>query len=96
MAIRQIITMRTAHGQRDAFVRGFQPIVERVRNEDGCEQYAIYPSLDDADELIVLERWRDLATLEGVLARHYKGPDDPAVAFLKLLAGAPKRERYEV
>ena len=25
-----------------------------------------------------------------------KGPDDPAVAFLKLLAGPPMRERYEL
>jgi len=96
VAIRQVISMRTAKGQRQAFVDGFTPIVERVRQEPGCLQYSLYLSVDDPDELVVLERWRDLATLEAVLAQHYKGPDDPAVAFLKLLAGPPMRERYEL
>lgn len=48
------------------------------------------------DVLVMLERWRDLAALQGALAKHYKGPDDPSVAFFKLVEGAPARERYEV
>ena len=96
MPIRQMITMRTAKGQRPAFVAGFTAIVELVRQEAGCEQYALCLNLEDPDELVVLERWRDLATLEAVLTKHYKGPDDPAFAFLKLLVAPPMRERYEM
>lgn len=71
--------------------------MEKVRGSDGCEQYELFTSLRDPDELVMLERWRDLAALEGALKAHYTGPSDPAVAFFaETLDGAPARERYEV
>lgn len=96
MAIRQVITFRVQRGASSAFIAGFSPIMERVRLEDGCEQYDLFVGQHDPDVLVMLERWRDLEALQGALARQYKGPDDPGVAFFKLLDGPPTRERYEV
>lgn len=96
MAIRQVITFRVKAGSGAAFAAGFAPIIEKVRREDGCEQYELFAAVDDPDTLVMLERWRDLGCLEGALKNHYKGPNDPATAFFKDVVGAPVRERYEV
>jgi quinol monooxygenase YgiN len=96
MPIRQVITFRVQAGKADDFVAGFAPIVEKVRREPGCEQYELLRSLDDPDTLVMLERWASLEALESALRAHYKGKDDPAVAFFQLVDGPPVRERYEV
>jgi len=96
MPIRQVITFRVQHGEADAFVAGFAPIIAKVRGEPGCEQYELLRSLEDPDRLVMLERWASLEALEGALKAHYKGPDDPSVAFFKLVDGPPVRERYEI
>ena len=96
MAIRQVITFRVQEGQSAAFREGFRPIVQAVRQEPGCEQYELFASSDDADTLVMLERWRDLESLQSALKKLYKGPDDPSAAFFKLVVGEPVRERYEV
>lgn len=96
MAIRQVITFRVAPGKAQAFVEGFQPIVEKVRLQPGCEQYAMFTSVDDPDTLVMLERWRDQESLDAALKALYKGRDDPALAFFSHLSGQPVRERYEV
>ncbi|PCC68556.1 putative quinol monooxygenase [Nannocystis exedens] len=95
MAIRQVITFRVQRGAAQAFIDGFGPIIDKVRGEDGCEQYELFVGHADPDVLVMLERWRDLAALQGALAKHYQGPDDPSVAFFKLVEGQPTRERYE-
>jgi len=96
MAIRQVITFRVKPGAGAAFQAGFAPIVAAVRSEPGCEHYELFVSTTDPDTLVMLERWRDLESLQGALKKLYKGPDDPAIDFLKLIDGEPKRERYEV
>jgi quinol monooxygenase YgiN len=96
MAIRQVITFRVKSGRAQAFAEGFAPIIDSVRAEDGCEQYEIFSGITDPDTLVMLERWRDLAALEGALKRHYKGRDDPSLAFFEDIVGTPTRERYEV
>ena len=96
MAIRQVITFRVKPGKASAFAAGFAPIIEKVRGEDGCEQYELFAGLGDPDVLVMLERWRDLGCLESALKNHYKGPNDPSVAFFQDMDGSPVRERYEV
>lgn len=96
MPIRQVITFRVQAGKADDFIAGFAPIVEKVRQEPGCEQYELLRSLGDPDRLVMLDRWANLEALEGALKALYKGPDDPSVAFFKLVDGPPPRERYEV
>ncbi len=95
MAIRQVITFRLKPGAGRAFLEGFSPIVDKVRLEDGCEQYDLYAHVSEPEVFVMLERWRDLSCLEGALRKLYKGPDDPGVAFLKDVVET-KRERFEV
>jgi quinol monooxygenase YgiN len=96
MAIRQVITFRVKPGTGAAFRAGFAPIVEQVRGADGCEQYELFAAIDDPNLFVMLERWRDLASLEAALKGHYKGPNDPSTKFLETIEGSPVRERYEV
>jgi quinol monooxygenase YgiN len=96
MAIRQVITFRLQPGSRAAFESGFAPIIDAVRREPGCEQYELYVGVEHSETLVMLERWRDAEAMQAALKKLYKGPDDPATSFFKLIDGAPTRERYEV
>lgn len=96
MAIRQVITFKLKPGTRAAFIQGFDPIVQDVRKVDGCEQYDYYLHPERDDELLMLERWRDLASLEAALGSLKPADGDPKIAFLRHIDGAPARERYEV
>jgi quinol monooxygenase YgiN len=95
MAVVQVLTFRTQPAAGDEFARGFAPIIEAVRREAGCERYELFRRVDDADAFVMLERWADQASIDAAL-KLFPGRDHPSVAFLKLLAGAPARERYEV
>ena len=94
MAIVQLITFRTQADTGDAFAAGLAPIIAAVRKEPGCERYELYRRVDHADTFVMLERWADQASLDSAL-KLFPGRDHPSVAFLKHLAGAPERERYE-
>ena len=94
MAIVQVITFRTQAGTGGAFAEGFAPIVAAVRRAPGCERYELLRSVADADTFVMLERWSDQGSLDAAL-KLFPGRDHPEVAFLKLLAGAPTKERYE-
>ena len=95
MTVIQLITFQTRAGTGDAFVQGFRPIIATVRAEPGCERYELLRSVEDADTFVMVERWADQASIDAAL-RLFPGRDHPSVAFLKHLAGAPVRERYEV
>jgi quinol monooxygenase YgiN len=71
-----VATIETAAGQRDALIEQFRRIVELVRAEEGCVEYA--PSVDfetniDAqpelrpDVVTVVEKWASLEHLEAHL-----------------------------
>jgi quinol monooxygenase YgiN len=96
MAIRQVVTFRIKPGRAAAFMEGFAPIIERVRTEKGCEQYELFVGLGDPNVMVMLERWRDLTSLEAALVHNYKGPNEPAAHFVENLAGPPTRERFEI
>jgi quinol monooxygenase YgiN len=96
MAIWQIITFEVQPGSAAAFAAGFKPIIEAVRQMPGCERYELCVSADVPDRLIMVERWLDEASIHAALAANKPAADDPAIAFFKLLAGPPHRERFEV
>ena len=96
MAIRQVVTFRIKPGRAAAFMEGFAPIIEKVRAEQGCEQYDLFVGMGDPNVMVMLERWRDLNSLEAALVHNYKGPNEPAAHFVENLAGPPTRERFEV
>ncbi len=96
VAIRQVMTFRARPGEGDLVGDGLRLIVEKVRNSPGCEQYDLFRSDSEPDVFVVLERWTTPEAMEAALRRHYRGPDDPDVEFLKHLAGAPDQEQCEV
>ena len=72
-----VATITLRPGVREPFLREFLAIVPEVRAEDGCVEYgaavdvatglAAQPPLRD-DVVVVVEKWRDLASLEAHLA----------------------------
>ena len=53
------VTYHTKPGQREAYLRQLvrEGLVTAVRNEDGCQRYDYYLSVQDADELLLVEQW---------------------------------------
>jgi quinol monooxygenase YgiN len=96
MAIRQVVTFRIKPGRAAAFMEGFAPIIEKVRAEQGCEQYDLFAKVGDPNTMIMIERWHDLTALEAALVHNYKGPNEPGSHFIENLAGPPTRERFEI
>jgi quinol monooxygenase YgiN len=64
MAIRHVVTIQVAAGQTASFASAFKALQAVVRQEEGCEQYELFQSLDDADKLVILERWASQELLE--------------------------------
>ncbi len=90
------MTFKARPGEADLVHEGLRRVIERVRNDPGCEQYELFRGDSDSDVFVVLEHWSTREYMEAALHRHYSGPDDPAVEFLKHLAVAPVHEQYEV
>lgn len=68
LLINVIYTMRP--GQREVFLKEVQAqgILEAIRREDGCMQYAYYLPVEEDDTLLLVERWRDQAAQQAHLA----------------------------
>lgn len=65
---------------------------ETVRAEDGCLQYDYFLSCQEEGTLLLVERWRDAATLEN----HSAQPHMAQIKHLKASRGLETRvERYE-
>lgn len=65
---------------------------ETVRAEDGCMQYDYFLSCQEADTLLLVERWRDALALEN----HSVRPHMDRIKHLKASRGLATRvERYE-
>ena len=94
MAVRLVVTLMAKPGMRDEFAKAFQETIDITQGEDGCEQYELFYSQDDADKLVLLERWTSAESLDAHMeAMRARGP----------MAGGEYRaesggsfERYEV
>lgn len=55
------VTYTMNPGMRDTFLKEVQAqgILDAVRQEDGCMQYAYYLPAEEDDTLLLVERWRD-------------------------------------
>lgn len=56
MTIRHVITIQVAPGRTAEFAGFFRALQAITRQEDGCEQYELFQSLDDPDRVVLLER----------------------------------------
>lgn len=55
------VTYTMKPGQRETFLKEVQAqgILDAVRREDGCLQYAYYLPVEEDDTLLLVECWRD-------------------------------------
>ncbi len=93
MAIRLVVTFTAQPGKAQDFADAFKPVMEITHAEKGCEQYQLFRALDDADKLVLLERWTSAEDLDAHMTAMQARGGSPSSQFS---AGGPTLERYEV
>jgi len=98
MAIRHVITIQVAAGQAAGFASAFKALQAVVRQEEGCEQYELFQSLDDPDKMVLLERWASQELLDQHMAAEHTRDSSATDAVVALWAPGttPTLERFEV
>jgi len=74
MELRLVVTIHAKPGKGAELARALSRRAIETRREDGCNQFEAFVSADDADKVVVLERWRDQAALDAhalLLKVHY-------------------------
>ena len=61
-----LVTFHAKPGQRENFMRKLVTtgLLDTIRAEDGCQRYDFYLSVQDEDEVLLVERWESLAHQE--------------------------------
>lgn len=98
MAIRHVVTIQVAHGKVSEFADAFTTLQAIAQQEEGCEQYELFQSLDDPDKVVLLERWANQAALDNHMQAERTRNHAPVEAVLALWARGttPTIERFEV
>jgi quinol monooxygenase YgiN len=98
MAIRHVVTIQVAPGKTASFASVFEALQAVARQEDGCEQYELFQSVDDPDKLVILERWASQELLDTHMAAERAGNASLVDALVALWAPGvtPTVERFEV
>ena len=98
MAVRHVVTIQVAPGRAADFASAFKVLQAISRQEEGCEQYELFQSLDDPDKVVILERWASQALLEKHMEAERTRNTAPIEAVLRLWAPGttPTVERFEV
>lgn len=81
MSIKINITYRGKNGSAQAFAREMTEsgTVAAIRAEDGNEAYDYYQPLDDADAILLIDRWRNHAAIDA----HHASPMMGEIARLR-------------
>jgi quinol monooxygenase YgiN len=92
MAIGVTVKLEIKPGTGAAFESGFQKAAAAVKAQDeGCEMYDLFRSVDSSTRYVIVERW----TTEALLDAHLKSPTMAGMAALgPHFAGAPSMARY--
>jgi quinol monooxygenase YgiN len=93
MALRLIVTFKALPGKAQEFADAFKGLAEVTLKEQGCEQYELFRSQQDADTLVLLERWTSQEDLGAHMAAMQARGGPPTSVFN---AETPSFERYEV
>ena len=92
MAIRIFVSMDALPGKGAEFARARAERHAEVRNEPGCEQYDLFQNTENPDQLLLVERWTD----EASLAAHAELNRQRGPVGAELRAGAGRSERFVV
>ncbi len=98
MAIRHVVTIQVAPGRTADFARAFKDLQAVAQQEEGCEQYELFQSLDDPDKVVLLERWATQALLDRHMEAERTRNRAPVDAIVALWAPGttPTIERFDV
>src|SRR5213592_233188 len=97
MAIHHVITIHVAAGRAADFTDAFKAVQAIALGEEGCEQYELFQSVDDADTMVLLERWASQELLEKHMTLERTRNAGPLQALIALWAPGttPTLERFE-
>lgn len=90
MAIRIIVPMTALPGKGPELIQARLPRHAEVRQDPGCTQFDLFQNTEDPDQILMVERWTD----EASLAAHY-ALNRPQIRP-DLRASSAKSERYVV
>lgn len=98
MAIRHVVTIQVSPGKVADFASAFRALQEIAHQEEGCEQYELFQSLDDPGRLVLLERWTNKELLDKHMMAERTRNAAPVDAVVALWAPGtiPSVERVEV
>ena len=91
MALRLIVTMTAAPGKGSELAQLYKSRCADIMKEAGCEQFEIFQSGVNPDKLVILERWKDQASLDA----HAKLNATRAAIPAELRVGGTEREDYQ-
>jgi quinol monooxygenase YgiN len=97
VAIRHVITIQVAPGKAADFARVFEVVQAIASQDEGCEQYELFQSLDTPDRLVLLERWASQELLDKHMEAEHSRDPAPINALMALMAPGttPQIERFE-
>jgi len=90
MAVRLIVKITAAPGKGSELGKLYKARCEDIMKEPGCEQFEVFQSVVNSDNLVLLERWTDQAALEV----HSKVNTTRAPLPAELRVGTTEREDY--
>ena len=90
MAVRLIVNITAAPGKGTELGKLYKARCEDIVREPGCEQFEVFQSVVNSDNLVLLERWTDQAALDV----HSKANATRASLPAELRVGTTEREDY--
>ena len=90
MALRLIVKITAAPGKGSELAKLYKPRCEEISKEPGCEQFEVFQSVVNSDNLVLLECWTDQAALDV----HSKANATRAPLPAELRVGTTEREDY--
>ena len=90
MAVRLIVKITAAPGKGTELGKLYKARCEDIMKEPGCEQFEVFQSVVNSDNLVILERWTDPAALDV----HSKANATRAPLPAELRVGTTEREDY--
>ena len=91
MAIRLIVKITAAPGKGSDLAKLYKPRCEEIMKEPGCQQFEVFQSVVNPDNLTLLERWTDQAALDAHAKANATRPPLPS----ELRVGTTEREDYQ-
>jgi quinol monooxygenase YgiN len=98
MAIRHVVTIQVAPGRADDFAAAFKALQAIVQQQEGCEQYELFQSLDEPEKVVLLERWVSQELLDKHMEAERTQDRSAIDAIVALWApgSTPTIERFEL